>query len=195
MKKNIKTDEKNTKAAAEMPKGINVNEIIAKTAKETARETMETLKSNKYLKDTLSYFKKTEILLYNYPKLKLAVDQKQEDIDYIEKNGLPGKSKSIVMYSSSGGGSSSERYLELIEKYKAEKVETERDIKRIEAALKKVSKEKYYEIIKLKYFDGLKDEEIALKIEKDMTTVYRNRKRLINDIKVILFPESIKEFM
>lgn len=173
-----------------------IETYITETSKKTADNIINILKSHNLLKSNFNYYQKTELLLYNYPKLKLAVEQKQEDIDYIEKNGLPEKSKSIVFYSTANGNiSGAERYLELIEKYKAEKIETERDIQRIEAALNKIKDDKYFEIINLKYFQGLKEEDIAVKLGKDVSTINRNKKRLINSIKVILFPESIKEFL
>lgn len=172
-----------------------IENCIEKTSKKTADEILSILKSNNLIKPELNFYKKTELVLYNYPKLKLAVEQKQEDINYIEDNGLPKKSKSIVFYSTSGGNiSNSDRYLEIIEKYKAEKIETEREIQRIETAISKIKDDKYFEIIKLKYFDNIKEEDIALQLEKDVSTVYRNKKRLINSIKIILFPESIKEY-
>lgn len=173
-----------------------IETCIIETSKKTADDVINKLKNNNLLKSNTNYYQKTELLLYNYPKLKLAVKQKQEDIDYIEKNGLPEKSKSIVFYSTANKNmSGADRYLELIEKYKAEKLETERDIQRIEAALNKVKDDKYFEIINLKYFQGLKEEDIAVKLEKDVSTINRNKKKLINAIKVILFPESIKEYL
>lgn len=200
MKKNIKTNEKSNNASQKMPKEINVNEIISKTARAAAIETLESLKSNRFLKDSISYFRKVEILLYNYNKLKEAVKQKDEDIEYIEKNGLPEKSGSIVIYQTGGGNiTSQERYVQLIEKYKLEKAETVREIKRIDNVLRKIRDDKYYKIIELRYLnaknnDNVSDSDIAEILDKDQTTITRNRKRLINNIKVILFPESIKDF-
>lgn len=165
---------------------------------ETVDHVIRTLKSNSLLKHGMSYYKRTELLLYNYSKLKLAVEQKQEDINYIEQNGLPEKSKSITFYSSSGGSiSAGDRYLELIEKYRVEKAETERDVQRIENALDKIKDDKYYKIVELKYIkqECKTDDELADKLEKDRSTITRNRSRIINSIKIILFPESIKELL
>lgn len=171
---------------------------IKKTSEKTAAEVIDMLKKQRLLKSDMNFYKRTEIVLYNYEKLKLAVKQKEEDIRYIEENGLPDKSKSIVFYSTAGGNiSAGERYIELIEKYKVEKAETERDIARIESALDKVRTDKYFSIIALKYLDqeAKTDEEIAEILDKDRTTISRNRNRLMNSIKTILFPESIKEIL
>lgn len=175
-----------------------IQACIKQTSEKTAMEVVESLKKQRLLKANMNFYKKTEILLYNYEKLKLAVKQKEEDIKYIQEHGLPEKSKSIVFYSSANGNiSAGDRYLELIEKYQIEKAETERDIKRIENALDKVRNDKYFKIIELKYLKqtAKTDEEIAEIMGKDRTTISRNRKRLINSIKTILFPESIKELL
>ena len=169
---------------------------INKTSEKTAKEVVEQLKKQSMLKSSMNFYKRTEIVLYNYETLKKAVEQKEEDIKYIEENGLPERSKSIVFYSTSGGNvSAGDRYVELIEKYRVEKAETERDLARIDNALDKVRNDKYFKIVELKYLDqeAKTDEEIAEILEKDRTTITRNRSRLINSIKTILFPESIKE--
>ena len=171
---------------------------IKKTSEKTAAEIIEQLKKQRLLKTNMSFYKKTEILLYNYETLKKAAEQKEEDIKYIQEHGLPERSKSIVFYSSSSGNiSAGDRYIELIEKYKVEKAETERDLARIDNALDKVRDDKYFRIIELKYLEqkAKTDEQIAEILEKDQSTITRNRNRLINSIKTILFPESIKEFM
>ncbi|KZL94355.1 hypothetical protein [Clostridium magnum] len=177
---------------------VNVDELINKAAKEAAKETLQELKNSNYIKNNLSYFRKVELILLNYKMLKDAVNQKDEDIEYIEKHGLPQKSGSIVIYQTGGGNmSSQERYIQLIEKYKLEKLETEREIRRIDNALDKVKKDKYYKIIEFKYLnseDHVTDDQIAEELSVDQSTITRNRKRLINSLKTILFPESIKEF-
>ena len=181
-----------------MAKDIDIKEIIENTAKETARATIAEMRVNNMVRKELTYYKRVELLLYNYENLKEAIKQKEEDIEYIDKNGLPESSKSIVVYSSAGGVSKEDRYLELKEKYIREKIETERDLKRIDNALDKIRKDKYFNIIQLKYLnkeDKINtDEEIAERINKERRTIVRNRKRLINKLITIFFPESIKDY-
>ncbi len=178
---------------------VNIEDAIAKTAKETAKEVIQELRNSKMIKNEMSYFKKVELLLYNYNNLKAALKQKDEDIKYIKDHGLPQKSGSIVVYQTSGGNiSGQDRYMNLIEKYELEKLETLREIKRIENALDKIKSDRYYPIIKLKYLTDHKEryneERIAEKLDKDRSTITRNKSRLINTMKTILFPESIREF-
>lgn len=178
-----------------------VNKFIQKTAEETAKGMIEELKNKNMLKKEMSYYKRVEILLYSYNSLKEAIKQKDEDIEDIKLHGLPKKSGSVVIYSTSGGGvSEEERCQQLIEKYSKEKKETERDIDRIDRALSKIKNDKYYDIIHIKFFeeceeDKATDEYIAAKINKDRSTVTRNRKRLMNKLITIIFPESVRDII
>lgn len=176
-----------------------IKESGAVLAKDAAKEVVEQLKANRLIKDQVPYAKRIESILYRYSTLKEAVIQKQEDIDYIKENGLPESSKSIVVYSSAGGVSREDRYVELLEKYRVEKIETERELKRIDNALDKIRGDKYYNIIDLKYLyptaTYVSDEMLGETFDVDRRTIIRNRYRLINKLVTILFPESIKELM
>lgn len=185
-----------------------INENVRKTIEKTidsksidiADKVIEKLNSSNKIKIEMPYYKRVELLLYNYENLKEAVKQKEEAIEELDKYGLPERSKSIVMYSSAGGNTQADRYAELKEKYKIEKMETERDLKRIDNALDKIRDDKYFDIIQCKYLNDDKDkittdEELADKFNRDRKTITRNKKRLINKLMTILFPESISEVM
>ncbi|MDB1935125.1 hypothetical protein PMY12_15540 [Clostridium tertium] len=185
-----------------------INENVRKTIEKTiesksidiADKVIEKLNNSNKIKIEIPYYKRVELLLYNYENLKEAVKQKEEAIAELDKYGLPERSKSIVMYSSAGGSSQADRYSELKEKYKIEKMETERDLKRIDNALDKIRDDKYFGIIQYKYLNEDEerintDEELAQKFNKERITIIRNRKRLINKLVTILFPISISEVM
>jgi hypothetical protein len=185
-----------------------INENVRKTIEKTiesksidiADKVIEKLNNSNKIKIEMPYYKRVELLLYNYENLKEAVKQKEDAIAELDKYGLPERSKSIVMYSSAGGSSQADRYSELKEKYKIEKIETERDLKRIDNALDKIRDDKYFGIIQYKYLNEDKekintDEELAQKFNKERITIIRNRKRLINKLVTILFPISISEVM
>ncbi|MEO2565436.1 hypothetical protein ABHA59_16160 [Clostridium tertium] len=185
-----------------------INENVRKTIEKTidsksidiADKVIEKLNNSNKIKIEMPYYKRVELLLYNYENLKEAVKQKEDAIAELDKYGLPERSKSIVMYSSAGGSSQADRYSELKEKYKIEKMETERDLKRIDNALDKIRDDKYFGIIQYKYLNEDKekittDEELADKFNRDRKTITRNKKRLINKLMTILFPESISEVM
>ncbi|GAB6169683.1 hypothetical protein JCM1393_21430 [Clostridium carnis] len=183
-----------------------INENVKKTIEKTieaktidiADKIIEKLNSSNKIKNELSFYKRVELLLYNYENLKEAVNQKEEAIKDLEKFGLPEKSKSIVIFSSANRSTQGDRYTELKEKYMLEKLETERDLKRIDNALDKIREDRYFNIIRYKYLNEEEekistDEEIAEAFNKERTTILRNRKRLINKLVTILFPESIKD--
>ncbi|GAB6170070.1 hypothetical protein JCM1393_25300 [Clostridium carnis] len=183
-----------------------INENVKKTIEKTieaktidiADKIIEKLNSSNKIKNELSFYKRVELLLYNYENLKEAVNQKEEAIKDLEKFGLPEKSKSIVVFSSANRSTQGDRYTELKEKYMLEKLETERDLKRIDNALDKIREDRYFNIIRYKYLNEEEekistDEEIAEKFNKERITIIRNRKRLINKLVTILFPESIRD--
>lgn len=192
MKSNIEIINKNVKKSVEKAidnKMIPIADII-----------VERLRSSNLLKDELSYYRRVELALMNLNALKEAVKQKDEELEDLEKYGLPEKSKSIVIYSSSGGNTVEDRYIEKREKILMEKAETERDIEKIEKALNKIREDKYFEIIKMKYLEKredekITDEDVAEALGRDRTTIIRNKKRLINKLKTIMFPQSIKEIL
>jgi len=76
---------------------------------------------------------------------------------------------------------------ELIEDIK----KTQLVINRIDRIIKKFKTDKYIDIIKLKYFENKTQQEIAETLDKDTSTIWRNNKRLINEIKVYLFPNDV----
>ena len=186
-----------------MSKDRNTEQLILAVSKGAAEEVMRMLKLEniniKEEKKELSYYKRVEILLYNYENLKDAIKQKEEDIEYLDKHGLPERSKSIVIYSSTVGNSKGDMYLELKEKYKRDKIEIERDLRKIDNALDKIRGDKYYEIIAEKYLNKESErkniEDIAELLKVNRKTILNNRKRLINKLTTILFPESIKNIL
>lgn len=186
---------------------INTKKLIELVSKGAAEEVIKILTDKKLVKSAeinnkkeLSYYKKVEILLYNYENLKEAIKQKEEDIENLEKYGLKEKSCSVVVYSSAGGNPEADRYLELKNKYIVEKLEIERDLKRIDNALDKIRKDSYFDIIQLKYLnteeDRVKtDNELVEILDKERITIIRNRKRLINKLTTILFPQNVRELL
>ena len=186
---------------------INTKKLIELVSKGAAEEVIKILTDKKLVKSAeinnkkeLSYYKKVEILLYKYENLKEAIKQKEEDIENLEKYGLKEKSCSVVVYSSAGGNPEADRYLELKNKYIVEKLEIERDLKRIDNALDKIRKDSYFDIIQLKYLnteeDRVKtDNELVEILDKERITIIRNRKRLINKLTTILFPQNVRELL
>lgn len=166
-----------------------VQKIIQKSVDEAVKKAAEAImKANKEIEAAQrNYFKETERLLYSLPALRLKVAQDEEDI----QNGLmklKERSKDIVRVSSSGGiydiETKEERY---IAERKASMERTKREIQRIERALETIQDDEYYDIIPMKYWDGLTAIEIAERLHCDERTYRRHKNRLINKLKVVLF--------
>lgn len=63
--------------------------------------------------------------------------------------------------------------------------------KQIDAALNDVEDDVYYEIVPLTYFDKKSREYIAEYFDTTVTTISRNKTRLINKLKVKLFSDDV----
>ena len=177
-------------------KNQDVNAIIKKTAQQTAQEIVRELERAKMLKnDAQTYFQKTEKLLYSYPNLLKALEQKDQDIKFIQENGVQEKSKSIVFYSTNRGNAGNEQYIEILESYKASKERTERLINKIDRALSDIKDDSYYYIIESKYFLIMSNTDIEEQFAVSDRTVRRHKNRLINKIQVILFGADALEMI
>lgn len=64
-------------------------------------------------------------------------------------------------------------------------------VKRIDAALYDIKNDIYYDVIPLYYFDGNTREFVAEYFDTTVTTVSRNKTRLINKLKVKLFSDEV----
>lgn len=135
-------------------------------------------------------YKLTEKRLYAYQILKRNIERHKLDIEDIKKEDIR-KSKDIVLYSTCGG---SGEKLEL-EELRAAKIlvvkqkisRDEKEIAEINAALKEIEKDEYFEVIKDHYFNHLSQDEIAEKMTCDKVTVWRNKKKLVRIISLILY--------
>lgn len=63
-------------------------------------------------------------------------------------------------------------------------------IQRIEMALSLIREDPYYDVIIMYYIKGMSREEIADQICASVTTVSRNKHRLIKDISAVLFADD-----
>lgn len=181
-----------------------IEETINKTAKATAEEVVNLLKNKNMLNNKQEYYKKAEKILYNYNNLRESIKEKEEEIEELRQYGLREKSKSVSMYNGNGGFGEDkyldniERYHEKIIRYEYEKKEIMRYLARIDRALAKVEKSKYYEIIELRYLKPrdinekrISNEELAERFDVDKRTIIRQKNKLINTITITLFPECI----
>lgn len=71
---------------------------------------------------------------------------------------------------------------------------TKKMITKLNGALKEIKDDQYYEIITMTYFENQTREYIAEYFDTTTTTVTRNKNRLINKLKIMIFSdEAIRE--
>lgn len=179
-----------------LPTQAILQESVIKIIEETINKTVKELRKANYIKNTRqTSFWKTEQLLYHYNDFKKAILDKESQIEEIRHNGIPKKSKSITFYSTM-------HYLNTDEEEKIEGLiktlensisNTKRLINLIDNSLNKLKKDKYYKIIELKYFNGETREKIAEIFNADVSTITRNKNRLLNALKINLFSDEVIE--
>lgn len=135
-------------------------------------------------------FRKTESRLYAYPELIKNIEKYKLDIDDLKREGAGKRAKDLVFFSARAGGSrlTDEEIKEgriLIVQIKMERDQAEVD--EINYALEVVKEDEYYQIIEMRYFQGMKDDEIASILSCDPSTVRRNKSRLIRMVAVKLY--------
>lgn len=68
---------------------------------------------------------------------------------------------------------------------------TKKLVDKIDAALESIENDIYYDIIPMVYFDGETRETIAEHFNTTVTTISRNKTRLINKLKLMLFSDDV----
>lgn len=159
--------------------------------KEITSFIVEELSKRNLLRKGATTYQNTESLLYKYNDLKKSVEDREEEIEEIKTTGLRGKSKSIFKIPEGSHSDYDTIEEDIINGLISDIKKTQLIINRIDRILKKFKSDKYIDIIKLKYFENKMQQDIADYFEKDTTTIWRNNKRLINEIKVYLFPNDV----
>lgn len=172
-------------------------QMIEKYIAETIQRYTSELRRQGLLKDNKrTPFQKTETLLYNYNNFKAAIQDKYEQIEAIKKVGLPKRSTSITTFSSSPTSTyeiktDSDKAEEKIEAIEQSIQVTKNFISVIDAALDVLKDDHYFDIIRMKYFEGKTREEIAEHFDVDVSTISRNKNRLINLLQIRLFSDEV----
>ena len=170
---------------------VDVKQII----KDTVSEAILELKKQGFIKNNKqTAFQKTEQLLYNYMNFKQVIADKQKVIEQIKQEGIQKRSKSIVNFTGNyqlDTKNDFEKAEEQIEALENSIMITKRYIEIIDAALSKLEDDNYYDLIRLRYFEGKTREEIAEYFNVDVATVSRNKNRLINILKIHLFSDEV----
>lgn len=144
------------------------------------------------IKQNDNTFKNVELLLYNYEAIKDSIKEREEQIKDLKTYGIKEKSSSITTIVENVQKQSKNELIDnAIESLQQHIFRTKVFIKYIDKIIKKLEKDEYYPIIKLKYFKGKSIEEIAEILKKDSSTISRNKNRLINELKPLLLPNEV----
>lgn len=169
--------------------------LIKETAKFTAEELLERLKTGKFLRDNKkTAFQKTEQLLYNYQSFKDVIADKEEQIKAIIDSGRPKRSKDITNFSVGAGAeylSELEKDEDKIEQIRNSIAITKHYIAIVDRELEKLSHDSYYDLIRLLYFEGKTQEDAAEYFECERTTIWRHKQRLVSKLRVMLFSDDV----
>lgn len=139
-------------------------------------------------RSTRNAFKDTERRLYALPTLRQKLEDDKERLEEIKTYGPRSRSKSITRFGKSSVRLTPEEILEaVVTDMEATIAADEYEIERMEKALSIIADDEYVETVTGRYIEGLTDEEIADAIHCDTSTVWRNRKRLVQRLSVWLY--------
>lgn len=173
----------------------NVLDIISAAVSQAVQQTIEATGPPAPPPRTVSHFKATEKLLYNYPKLKRLIADREGYTQVQER------SKSIVLASSTPTRKSSEDVKEEIRERKESQFDqTLAEFRRLDEIIRMFEGRKEFDVIRMYYFnEDIAGNElepdaernsfftISLDLERDEKTVRRWRNILVNDIAICLF--------
>ena len=152
---------------------------------------LDELKRKNLIHEVKSSFKLTEQALYLVPKIRQAINTNKNEIKYIKEHGMPEKSKSITAIHEGGLILDKQDMLDnKINNLLQANILNNSYINKINNILNNFKDDKYFEIIELKYYKNKTREEIANYFSCDEKTITRNKNRLINEIKTLLFPNN-----
>lgn len=169
------------------------------TKNEIVKKLLEELKNKKLLKNPKSSYKSTEKILYSLNVLPEAIKLIDEEVKKLEEEAkgiaIPtAKSNSLILNERNNTYVYGDETLETrISELKQISVKAKSQIRLVKSALKKIENDKYYDIIPMYYFEEKTIEEIAEECEWAVGTVSKHKKRLMNDLKVYVFPDTFIE--
>ena len=132
--------------------------------------------------------KATERRLYALPILKEKLADDMERLQELQQYGPRERSKSVTRFMKDGVRLSREEVFEAqVMNLEAEIARDEHEIETMEKALSMIEGDPYYLAVTGRYLDNISDEEIAALIPCEATTIWRNRKRLVQRLAVRLY--------
>lgn len=146
-------------------------------------------------------YQKTEQLLYNYKGFQKIVTERLDEIEEIKQYGVPKNCGALgerVQGGTLPGGIvlPEESVEQAVHRIHCAIESTVRVINLIDRSMELLSKDPYYKILEMRYFEGRTLEDIAAYFNCDSSTVSRNRSRLVKELSLRLFPDDVvNEYM
>ena len=168
--------------------------------KEVVNLVLTELEARGFIKNNYSTFKNVERILYEYPKLKKSIIEREKQIKELKEFGVPEKSKSITSIAENIVRKDKEDIItDSIESLNKHIYKTKVILKHIDSVINSLNKDPYFDIIKLKYFEGKTHEQIAEYFDKKLnkkesistSTISINKNRLIEEIRPLLLPNDL----
>ena len=139
-------------------------------------------------------YEATERRLYAVPDLRAKLEDDREELEDTRRYGLKERSHSITRFFKSGVRLTPEEIMEaVIIDLEAAIAATSHELEALDKALASIRDDPYYLAVDGKNIQRMTDEEIAEQIHCDPSTVWRNRKRLVQRVAVRLYGvEAVK---
>lgn len=151
------------------------------------------------IKKNLSTYDSTIKLLREYPKLKESIQDRKEQIEDLENFGLSKSSKSITKIPDSSLRMEDDEIISNNINYLKQHIyRTEVIVRYIDKIVNKFKNDKYFDSIRLYFFEGKTNEQIAdhfiKKYNKESIlpeTVRINKNRLVREMQTYFFPNDV----
>ena len=136
-----------------------------------------------------NYRKLTERRLWAYSDIKVKIARDMQDIEDLKREKYLKHSGDIVRITDIGTlrVTLEEVHQIRIAKAQAEVDECRREVERLESLVGSISDEPYANIIPLKFFQRLSEQAIALRLNCDISTVYRHKTKLLGKLAIRLY--------
>lgn len=170
--------------------------IDEKVKLDIVKRVLKELKDKKLLTTAKSSYKSTEKILYSLNVLPDAITLIDKEIRQLEQESInipkpQAKSNTLILNEKEGTYVYGDETLETrISELKQISIKTKSQIRLVRNALKHIRNDKYYNIIELYYFKRMTIEEVAEKMDCSVGTISMNKKRLINELKIYIFPDT-----
>ncbi len=164
--------------------------------KDIVKKILEELKSKNLLNTPKSSFKSTEKVLFSYNVLPEALKLINEEIKNLQEESIKivkpvTKSNTLILNDKYGTYVYGDETLDTrISELKQIAAKTKSQIRMIKSALRQIEEDNYYNIIPLYYFEEKTIEEVAEEMECSIGAISKHKKRLINLLKVYIFPDT-----